>query len=403
MISSRIFVLFILIAVIQRSFSFLHHGSITLPKNRAILSMKMPTRSETFPWKQYLTKLIEKKDLTTDETEEVWNQILLGSDPIQIGALLVLLRTKGETPQEIAGMVKSMKNVCKRVTIPDKLLDIVGTGGDGADTINISTASVILAAACGCKVAKVGNRSVSSKCGSADVLEKLGIKIDLPADTVEESVRQSGIGFMFAPNHHPAMANVAPIRKALGVRTAFNLIGPITNPANAQHIVIGVFHEHLVDLIGNALLELGQVEHAVVIHGCGLDEISPLGSSTIFEIKNIAGKSSKVKKYETKRFEFDPLSVGIPRCTIEDLKGGDADYNAEALKEVLAGGEYHHDARKNAVVLNTAMALYVYDEVSSIEEGMKRAKETLISGKAIDKLNDWIRASNQIFLYHMDD
>eukprot|EP01040_Poterioochromonas_malhamensis_P011849 gene11849-12926_t len=363
----------------------------------------MPTRSETFPWKQYLTKLIEKKDLTTDETEEVWNQILLGSDPIQIGALLVLLRTKGETPQEIAGMVKSMKNVCKRVTIPDKLLDIVGTGGDGADTINISTASVILAAACGCKVAKVGNRSVSSKCGSADVLEKLGIKIDLPADTVEESVRQSGIGFMFAPNHHPAMANVAPIRKALGVRTAFNLIGPITNPANAQHIVIGVFHEHLVDLIGNALLELGQVEHAVVIHGCGLDEISPLGSSTIFEIKNIAGKSSKVKKYETKRFEFDPLSVGIPRCTIEDLKGGDADYNAEALKEVLAGGEYHHDARKNAVVLNTAMALYVYDEVSSIEEGMKRAKETLISGKAIDKLNEWIRASNQIFLYHMDD
>lgn len=252
-----------------------------------------------FSWKPFLSKLIERKDLTTEEANQVWDQILLGHDQIQIGALLALLRAKGESPKEIAGMVKSMKKVCRPVYVPGKLLDIVGTGGDGADTINISTASVILAAACGCKVAKVGNRSVSSKCGSADVLEKLGVKIDLPVDKISASIDQSGIGFMFARNHHPAMSQVAPIRKALGIRTAFNLLGPITNPTNAQHVVIGVFQDHLVDLIGDALIELGQVDHAVVVHGCGLDEISPLGPSLIYEIKNIAAKDTSKKQYRT--------------------------------------------------------------------------------------------------------
>ena len=164
-------------------------------------------------------------------------------------------------------------------------MDIVGTGGDGADTINISTASVILAAASGCKVAKAGNRSVSSRCGSADVLETLGVIIDLSPEQVAASIEQSGVGFMYAPINHPSMKAVAPIRKALGIRTAFNLLGPLTNAARAQHVVIGVFDENLVDLIANTLIELGHIKHGVVVHGCGLDEVSPLGSSTIVEIK----------------------------------------------------------------------------------------------------------------------
>lgn len=240
-----------------------------------------------------INKLIERKDLTIDETEEAWDKILTASDPIPVGVLLALLRSKGETPKEIAGMVKSMKKACIPVSYSGRLLDIVGTGGDGADTINISTASVILAAACGCKVAKAGNRSVSSRCGSADVLEKLGIKLEMPPKQVLESIQSCGIGFLFAPIFHPAMKKVAPIRKAMGIRTAFNILGPLTNAASADRVIIGVFKEELVDLLANTLMELGHVDHGMVIHGCGLDEISPLGSSTIFEIKAIGMENGK--------------------------------------------------------------------------------------------------------------
>ena len=196
-------------------------------------------------------------------------------------------------------MVNAMQSACLPVKLDGKLLDIVGTGGDGADTINISTASVVLAAACGCKVAKAGNRSVSSRCGSADVLETLGVRIELNPDEVADCVKQCGVGFMYAPINHPAMKAVAPIRKALGVRTAFNLLGPMTNAAKAQHVVIGVFEENLVELMARTLMEVGNIEHGVVVHGCGLDEVSPLGSSTIFEIKNVA-PSGEPKKYTTK-------------------------------------------------------------------------------------------------------
>lgn len=240
--------------------------------------------------KPYIVKLIKRESLTTLETESAWDEILAArADPAVVGALLTLIRAKGETPKEVAGMVKSMKKACVPVTYSGKLLDIVGTGGDGADTINISTASVILSAACGCKVAKAGNRSVSSRCGSADVLEKLGIKIEISPNQVEKCIDKCGIGFMYAPMNHPAMKAVAPIRKSLGVRTAFNLLGPMTNAANAQHVVIGVFEDSLVDLMANTLMEVGSVDHGVIIHGCGLDEISPLGASTIYEIKKVPG------------------------------------------------------------------------------------------------------------------
>jgi anthranilate phosphoribosyltransferase len=183
-------------------------------------------------------------------------------------------------------MVQAMNDACRPVDLGDtKLLDIVGTGGDGADTINISTASTVLAAACGCVVAKAGNRSVSSACGSADVLEALGVKVDLEPSQVEECVSAVNIAFMFAPVNHPSMKYVAPVRKKLGVRTVFNILGPMTNAAGAQHAVIGVFHPELIPLMAGALKQVGRVEHAVVIHGVGLDEISPLGPATILEVR----------------------------------------------------------------------------------------------------------------------
>ena len=264
-----------------------------------IAPLKVSHSALTASLKPQITKLIARQDLTTDETEDAWNKILNGEDPAAVGALLTLLRAKGETPKEIAGMVRAMRTACNPVVIAGKLLDIVGTGGDGADTINISTASVILAAACGCKVAKAGNRSVSSRCGSADVLEMLGVKIELLPTQVAATIDMCGIGFMYAPVNHPSMKAVAPVRKALGVRTAFNLLGPMTNAANAQRVVIGVFEESLVELMAQTLIEVGSVDHGVVVHGCGLDEISPLGASTIVEIKNVAPEGEP-KKYEMK-------------------------------------------------------------------------------------------------------
>ena len=306
MVRFFLFLVFVLAAVDGLVFTSALNRQLHRQKNTIVLNAAL---------KSQLTKLVAGHDLTTAETEEAWDKILQGCDPAAVGALLLLLRAKGETPTEIAGMVKAMKKACNPVVVDGKLLDIVGTGGDGADTINISTASVVLAAACGCKVAKAGNRSVSSRCGSADVLETLGVQIELNPEQVAESIEKCGIGFMYAPVNHPAMRTVAPIRKALGVRTAFNILGPMTNAAGAQHAVIGVFEESLVDLLANTLMEVGNIEHGVVVTGCGLDEISPLGPSSIFEIKNIAGPGLP-KSYETKRLSFNNCIVGQTRTTL---------------------------------------------------------------------------------------
>ena len=237
--------------------------------------------------KPYIETLIAgERHLTSEETKEAFSEILKGADEVQVGSLLTLLRASGETPEEIAGMVQAMNDACNSVDLGgQKLLDIVGTGGDGADTINISTASVVLAAACGCVVAKAGNRSVSSRCGSADVLEALGVKVDLTPEQVVKCVNEVNVAFMFAPVNHPAMKHVAPVRAKLGVRTCFNILGPMTNAAGAQHAVIGVFHPELMPLMAGALKQVGRVEHAVIIHGVGLDEISPLGPANILEVR----------------------------------------------------------------------------------------------------------------------
>jgi len=346
--------------------------------------------------KPYIETLIAgERHLTSDETEAAFSAILSGADQIQVASLLTLLRARNETPAEIAGMVRAMNHACNSVNIPNtKLLDIVGTGGDGADTINISTASVVLAAACGCIVAKAGNRSVSSACGSADVLEALGVKVDLAPAGVEQCVDKCGVAFMYAPVNHPAMRFVAPVRKALGVRTCFNILGPMTNAAGAQRAVIGVFHEELLPLMAGALKQVGRVDHAVVIHGVGLDEISPLGPATMIEIKNVAPEGEE-KVYEEKKISFDPLDIGIPRCKVEDLRGGGPVENAEEFRKVLLGGD-HTNAKRDSIVLNAGVGCYVYGLVESIPEGCALAREVLNSGKATDKLKEWIECSQAV-------
>ena len=346
--------------------------------------------------KPYIQTLIAgERHLTADETEEAFSAILAGANEMQVASLLTLLRARNETPEEIAGMVKAMNKACNSVNLGDKkLLDIVGTGGDGADTINISTASVVLAAACGCTVAKAGNRSVSSACGSADVLESLGVKVDLSPDQVVQCVEKCGVAFMFAPVNHPAMRFVAPVRKALGVRTCFNILGPMTNAAGAQRAVIGVFHEELLPLMAGALQQVGRVDHAVVIHGVGLDEISPLGPATIIEIKNVAPEG-EAKVYEEKKITFDPLDIGIPRCKVEDLKGGGPVENAEEFRKVLLGGD-HTNAKRDSIVLNAGVGCYVYGLTESIPDGCVMAREVLNSGKATEKLKEWIESSQSI-------
>jgi anthranilate phosphoribosyltransferase len=346
--------------------------------------------------KPFIEKLISgERHLTAEESEAAFSEILRGADEVQVGSLLTLLRARGETPAEIAGMVRAMNAACNNVDLGDeKLLDIVGTGGDGADTINISTASAVLAAASGCVVAKAGNRSVSSACGSADVLEALGVKVDLIPSEVVKCVERVRVAFMFAPVNHPAMKHVAPVRKKLGVRTCFNILGPMTNAAGAQHAVIGVFHPQLMPLMAGALKAVGRVEHVCIIHGVGLDEISPLGKATIIEIKNIAPKGRE-KVYDEKQFEFDPMSIGIPRCELVDLKGGGPEENADKFRQVLLGGN-HTDAKRDAIVLNAGFGCYVYGLSASIEEGCELARSTLESGKATELLLDWIKVSNEV-------
>jgi len=377
--------------------------SITKINNNRITSFATTTTTTTTvkmssSLKPYLETLIAgDRHLTSEETKAAFGAILKGADAVQVGSFLTLLRARGENPDEIAGAVEAMNEACNSVDLEGrKLLDIVGTGGDGADTINISTASVVLAAACGCVVAKAGNRSVSSACGSADVLEALGVTVDLAPAEIIQCVNQIGVAFMFAPVNHPAMRFVAPVRAKLGVRTVFNILGPMTNAAGAQRAVIGVFHPELLDLMAGALKRVGRVDHAVIIHGVGLDEISPLGPATLVEITNTAGVGEP-KVYDTKTYEFDPLSVGIPRCVVGDLKGGGPKENAEAFKEVLQGGS-HTDAKRDSIVLNAGVGNYIYglEGCATIEAGIQKARTTLEAGTAATLLDKWITVSQEI-------
>jgi anthranilate phosphoribosyltransferase len=330
--------------------------------------------------KPMIEALTERRDLTRADTEAAMRGIIAGVDPCQTAAFLCLLRAKGETPSEVAGMVSVMREHMVPVDPGGPCVDVVGTGGDGHHTVNFSTAASIVAAACGARVAKHGNRSVSSQCGSADVLETLGVKIGLGADGVERCLAAAGIAFMFAPGFHPAMKNVVPVRKALGVRTVFNILGPMLNPAACGRGLIGVYSEPMVVLMAEALHQLG-AEHVIVVHCGGLDELAPIAVAT----------AATVTRSGVAMGTIDPFLLGFEKCSLADLKGGTAAENAAILRDVLSGRLA--GPVTDTVVLNAGAALHVAGLAPSIAEGCKLAAEAIKAGKPMETLQKWVETS----------
>lgn len=331
---------------------------------------------------EYLDKLMMREDLTSAEAGEAVDRAVAGADPHQVAALLVLLRVKGETADEVSGMAAALQRRALRLEVGDGLVDTCGTGGDGANSVNISTGAAILAAACGVRVAKHGNRSVSSRCGSADVLESLGVAIDLPPDAARRCLDEVGITFLFAPSYHPALKALAPVRRGLGMRTVFNLLGPLLNPAGARRQVVGVARPEHVPLLAWALQRLG-VEHALVVHGGGMDELSPVSPADCLE----------VRPDSVQALRLDPAEFGVARCRPEALGGGEPEENAARLRRALAG---EAGPVGDALVLNAGAALYVAGRVVSVRDGVNSAREVLASGGAAKTLDRWIARSRAL-------
>lgn len=323
--------------------------------------------------KKLIEKLMQHQDLSSNETYTAVEDILAGAEKEQVAAFLVLLHAKGETPEELEGLVAAMRAQMKIIETDMPILDIVGTGGDNANTVNISTASSLLAAACGAKVVKHGNRSVSSRCGSADLLEALGVKLDKTADDVKKDLDQKGFAFCFAPSFHPSMQALKEIRKALAVRTSFNLMGPLMSPANAQHLLLGVFSPDYLALFADTLIKLG-VKHAMVVHSCGLDELSLLGPSNVIEVRN-GKKEEKI---------LDPKDFGLDYCTLKDIQGGAAKENKVLIEQALTGTP---GPIADTIIFNTGVALYIADIVSDIEAGIVLASQKIKTGEALQVIH----------------
>jgi anthranilate phosphoribosyltransferase len=327
-----------------------------------------------------LQRTIEHREIFHDEMLKLMRMIMNGElSPVMTAAIITGLRVKKETIGEITAAAQVMREFSTKVHVPDTthLVDIVGTGGDGSHTFNISTCSMFVAAAAGAKTAKHGGRSVSSKSGSADVLEALGGNINLSPERIAQSVAQTGIGFMFAPNHHPAMKNVAPVRKELGVRTIFNILGPLTNPAGAPNILMGVFHPDLVGIQVRALQRLG-AEHALVVYGRdGMDEVS-LGAATLV---------GELKDGEIREYEIHPEDFGMAMASNRALRVETPEESVTMLRGVLAG---RPGAARDIVLLNAGAALYAANVASSIGDGIARAREALDSGAAQAKLSQFV-------------
>lgn len=341
-------------------------------------SVKAATREVNL--QKVIENLCEGKDLSEDEAFESMEALLDASEN-QIAAFLVLLRAKGETSSEMAGLARAMQSRAVQVNAGDDVLDIVGTGGDSAGTVNISTGSCVLAAAAGARVAKHGSRSVSSLCGSADVLEALGVAVEIGPEAIEKCVKEVGMGFMFAPRFHPAMAKVSPVRKSLKVRTAFNLLGPMLNPAHSKYALVGVYSTGIQKLMADSFMRLG-MKKALIVHSMGLDELTPCGPADVME----------VTKEGVKTYTFEPSKVGIKKCELKDLAGGDAQLNAKILREAL-GGETGPVAE--TLILNAGVAMAAAEQASSVEEGIAMCREAHKMGKGGEKLDSWIQMTQE--------
>ncbi|MGE5329354.1 MAG: anthranilate phosphoribosyltransferase [Deltaproteobacteria bacterium] len=338
--------------------------------------------------KAFIAKVVERVNLTENEAEQAMDIIMDGSAAqAQIGSFLTALRMKGETVEEITGFVKTMRKKAECIYPKvDFSVDTCGTGGDCAHTINISTGAAFVVSAAGIPVAKHGNRSVSSKCGSADVLEELGIIIDLQPAEVEKCIEEIGIGFMFAPNFHKSMKNVGGARKELGIRTVFNILGPLTNPANASGQLIGVFKKELADTMAEVLLRLG-TQRAMIVHGSdGLDEITVSGSTFI----------TQINEGEIINYTLTPDDFGIKKSSVEELRGGEKAENALIIKEILNGRK--KGAARDAIILNSAAALYIGNKAKDIYEGVILANDIIDSGKAARKLEEFVEYTRRVEL-----
>ena len=336
-------------------------------------------------FKETLGQLLERQDLTHEAMLGVMHQVMGGElTQAQIAAFLIALRAKGETVDEIAAAAMVMRELSIKVDIQDKahLIDTCGTGGDGIQTFNVSTVSAFVAAAAGAKVAKHGGRSVSSTCGSADVLEALGVNVNQTPQQVAASVNEIGIGFMFAPNHHSAMKHAAPVRRELGVRTLFNLLGPMTNPANAHRQVMGVFDQSLTNKLAKVLQQLGS-EHVLVVHGAdGMDEISFTGDTFVAELKN----------GEVTEYLMNPAQWGLGLHDVKDIQIQNAEESKAMILAVLNGKP---GAARDIVLLNAGAAIYVSGLVDTMQAGVEKAAAVIDSGAALQKLHQLISYSNQ--------
>ena len=332
--------------------------------------------------KTAIQELVEHRDLTYECAMEVMDEIMSGkASQLYIGAYLTALRMKGETIKEITASAAAMRQHCTRLLHDMEVLEIVGTGGDGANTFNISTTASIVVASGGIPVAKHGNRGVSSKSGAADVLEALGVRIDLEPEKSAEILKQINLCFMFAQKYHTAMRFVAPVRKELGIRTIFNILGPLANPAGANLQLLGVYEESLVEPLAEVLLNLG-VRRAMVVYGEDkMDEISLSAPTKVCEIRD--GKK--------KCYKIQPEDFGLNRCVKEDLMGGGPDENAQITLEVLNGAK---GAKRDAVLLNAGACFYLVKDGITLEEGIQMAAKLIDSGKAKEKLQQLIELSN---------
>ena len=345
----------------------------------------MPNTNKINP-QEALLRTIEHREIFHDEMLHIVRKIMSGElSPVMMAALITGLRVKKETIGEITAAAQVMREFSTKVNVADKthLVDIVGTGGDGSHTFNISTCAMFVAAAAGARVSKHGGRSVSSKSGSADVMESLGININLSPQAIARCITEIGVGFMFAPNHHPAMKNVAPVRKELGIKTIFNLLGPLTNPADAPNILMGVFHPDLVGIQVRALQRLG-AEHAVVVYGKdGMDEVS-LGAATLV---------GELKNGEITEYEIHPEDFGMVMASNRALKVETPEQSKAMLLGVL---DNQAGAAKDIVILNAGVALYAANVVDSMKAGVERARAAIESGAARAKLAQLVDLSQQL-------